>query len=152
MPQVDCLLLYQYNSMFFCSHSVSFDISDGTYRGQVIPLKSEFRCHFKQTPNAKMSTCREALQRLEGTIQADREQLVSLEAAINSKQKAIADNEEMLELYTNQIADVQAQLGTKELGKLTAAEVKESHQLKDDLLQWQVIAELPEAKISVLLL
>ena len=99
-----------------------------------------------------LSTCRETLQSLEGTIQADTEQLVSLEAAMQSKQKAIADNEEKLETYTRHIADLQAQLGTKELGKLTTAEVKESQQLKKHLLQWQVIVELPEAKISDLLL
>ena len=85
----------------------------------------------------KLFSFRETLERLQASIQADDEQLQSLDSAIESKTKAISDNEEFLRRETVQVSELKAELGTKELGKLTQAEVEESQSLSRQLLQWK---------------
>ena len=78
------------------------------------------------------------MERLQAAIQAGNEQLHSLDIAIQSKNKAISENEELLRLDEFHISELQAELGSKELGKLTQVEVEESRNLERQLLQWQV--------------
>ena len=80
----------------------------------------------------------ENLKRLEAAIQAGDEQMHSLDSAVQSKKKAIAENEKLLQFEDLHTSELHAELGTKELGKLTQAEVEESRSLERQLLQWQV--------------
>lgn len=81
---------------------------------------------------------RDAIQMLQDAIKIDIEQLQELENSLRSKQRAIADDEEQLQLHGKQILDLRAEMGCKALGKLTQAEAKEKHELSNKLFRLQV--------------
>lgn len=87
-----------------------------------------------------MLQCRAELGELQAAIQADSEELLNLDSLAQSKLKAIAKNEESLRRDAIWLSDLKSELGSKELGKLSKAEVKEKQDLTKAIAQLQVQA------------
>lgn len=89
----------------------------------------------KQPINAYKLCCRAELAKLEMNIREDTDQLQATERSMQEKRRAIAKDEEQLAVGGLQIGELQAELGNKELGKLSQAEVQEKQRLSIQLMQ-----------------
>ena len=75
-------------------------------------------------------------------MQADGEELRDLGSLAQSKQKAIAEDQELLKLDEERLSQLRAELSIKELGKLSKTEVQEQKELSKRIGQIQVTHSL----------
>ena len=81
---------------------------------------------------------RAKLEDLQASIRADTEELAGFDGTVQSKRKAIAENEELLRVDEQRLTDLNAELSSKELGKLSQAEIQEKSRLGTQILKWKV--------------
>lgn len=82
--------------------------------------------------------CRKRIGKLKADMAAEEQQLGQLRASLASKQDAVKSRDQALAQAELKRQEYTAMLGSKELGKLSAAELKEKTELTNNLRSQKV--------------
>ena len=85
-----------------------------------------------------MCKCRKEIQRLQSGIRVTRGRLQDMEASMEAKRRSVADREHSAQQLATDIADVSADLGSRELGRLTDEEQQEKQRLLPQIERLEV--------------